>query len=425
MSFRTIVVTPATTFSQILEQLDARTLVVRQSSPVGVFAAPVPGVFCYDETGGTLYFAKETDGTVLGTTWVTYPESTSAQDLLNPPVGKFVNAVLAKAMQDEKADGEFNHLLNGDFQYATYGSSLQPLADRYVLPGVHAHRGVHGGMVFTVSAPPIVTPANNYANILRIARVSGSTNFSGVTLEFALSKKQLRYLRGKEVTIFAEVRISAANTVLDSLVNLSGVTSTVEVTQLHSASPYATFASLGQASQAISGTDFTTLSTTGLIPNDTRNVSVMLGVDYLGSAFENDYLEVGRVGLVLGRNRVPPAVYRETYDEVSARAQCSFPPGVTPAQNAGVSGAEYGVCSSTGALEHYVRFPRPMAKVPTVTLYNPLAANASVYNITDSTNIAVSIVNVSTVGFRVYAGANAVNANDTYTFHYLTQAELT
>jgi hypothetical protein len=57
----------------------------------------------------------------------------------------------------------------------------------------------------------------------------------------------------------------------------------------------------------------------------------------------------------------------------------SFPQGVVAAQNAGLAGARCGRTSSTtaGTFSLFERFDPPMIAAPTITTFNPSAANAN------------------------------------------------
>jgi hypothetical protein len=71
----------------------------------------------------------------------------------------------------------------------------------------------------------------------------------------------------------------------------------------------------------------------------------------------------------------------------------TFPQGTAPGQNAGLAGALCVPAPSTtaGTLGVMWQFPVPMALTPTITTYNPGAANGSWRDVTGSSDAVVSI----------------------------------
>jgi len=105
----------------------------------------------------------------------------------------------------------------------------------------------------------------------------------------------------------------------------------------------------------------------------------------------------------------------------------SFPAGTVPAQNAGVTGAVVRSQSISGAVAQSfgsVALNPPMRIAPSVTLYNPSAANANIRNTSvnadwssPSTTVAVDSIAISGTGA---AGGSAGNAS---AVHYTATAE--
>ena len=82
----------------------------------------------------------------------------------------------------------------------------------------------------------------------------------------------------------------------------------------------------------------------------------------------------------------------------------SFNYNVTPAQNTGILGSEEtwaGTNASTASgVSNLIHFPRTMRTTPTITLYNPAAANAQARNLIDSGGADCSSTTASTGGNR-------------------------
>jgi hypothetical protein len=109
--------------------------------------------------------------------------------------------------------------------------------------------------------------------------------------------------------------------------------------------------------------------------------------------------------------------------------QKSFPQGTAPAQNAGKTGVPYFCLVLTGALNQTIggiRFPVNMRITPTVTIYNPDAANAQVRIVDAAANCtATAVEQTGETGFGVTAtGPAAAGAGSRAVFHYSADAEL-
>ena len=102
----------------------------------------------------------------------------------------------------------------------------------------------------------------------------------------------------------------------------------------------------------------------------------------------------------------------ETLIDCQYNYQKSFIPGVVPVQNIGfISGESYGIQANGATLNTIgpiVRFPVPMYSSPTVTFYNPVAANAQITNISAAGDWTVSTPTyVTQNGFLAIGTSNA------------------
>jgi hypothetical protein len=108
----------------------------------------------------------------------------------------------------------------------------------------------------------------------------------------------------------------------------------------------------------------------------------------------------------------------------------TFLKDTAPAQNVGVGTGELRVaCTKAGANAQFfqhVEFEIEMESTPSVTLYNPAAANGQVRNITGSTDsTGAAAANVTTKGFDITMTGNAAWAvGDTLAVHYVADARL-
>lgn len=109
--------------------------------------------------------------------------------------------------------------------------------------------------------------------------------------------------------------------------------------------------------------------------------------------------------------------------------QKSFRQITAPAQNAGLTGAAFFAQSLTGGLNQTVggiRLPVVMRSTPTITTFNPSAANAQVRNVNLGGDwSATAIEQIGDVGFSIQATGNATSgAGDRAAVHYTAEAEL-
>jgi hypothetical protein len=111
----------------------------------------------------------------------------------------------------------------------------------------------------------------------------------------------------------------------------------------------------------------------------------------------------------------------------------SFSQATAPVQNAGVSGVHYFpqvVAASTSSAHPAVRFLVVKRGTPSVTLFNPQAANAQLRNIGRTTDFSATTINttlnpISELSFSVAATSPAGSAaGDSCGFHWTADAEL-
>jgi hypothetical protein len=105
----------------------------------------------------------------------------------------------------------------------------------------------------------------------------------------------------------------------------------------------------------------------------------------------------------------------------------TFPAGTAPAQSGGVAGAltVASPVTTSGANGLYWPFPASMAASPTITTYNPSAANANWRNITAGADVAVSVDPASTKsqdGIHIATGGAVGTAADKIAIHAVADA---
>jgi hypothetical protein len=91
----------------------------------------------------------------------------------------------------------------------------------------------------------------------------------------------------------------------------------------------------------------------------------------------------------------------------------TFPYSTAPAQNAGVSGAVSAEVANAASsnFSHSLRFPISMVATPTVTTYNPSAANANWRDATNTADRTVTVSDASPRGVNIrHTGSGAANS---------------
>lgn len=119
--------------------------------------------------------------------------------------------------------------------------------------------------------------------------------------------------------------------------------------------------------------------------------------------------------LAAERGIVPGPVVRPSISQLILDCQRyfwkSFPLNTAPATVAGAAGAISVIASANGNFRLNVRLPVIMRATPTVTFYNPAAANSSARNFLDSTDTVV-ISNAGTSPLSLEIGPSSINATD-------------
>lgn len=133
------------------------------------------------------------------------------------------------------------------------------------------------------------------------------------------------------------------------------------------------------------------------------------------------------------RGRFPRQYRQRSYDDVLwdclPYLDKSFPYGTAPATAAGLTGSRRSRAKIAGAVAtamDQVEYPRRMIFAPTITVYNPSAANAQIRNVTDGADFTVTAAsNISDKVFQVTGTGNAGQAaNEDLANHYMAEATL-
>ncbi|MBL8794266.1 MAG: hypothetical protein JNM56_10190 [Planctomycetia bacterium] len=148
----------------------------------------------------------------------------------------------------------------------------------------------------------------------------------------------------------------------------------------------------------------------------------------------NGTIDIGEVTLSINQSGFTtawqPLPMYAMIDQVRQYCRKSFAFDTEPIQNAGTDTGEYTwpspVTGSSTVRSPRIVFPTPMHGTPTVTLYNPSAANAEVRNITGVADCSSSsAVSITSEGFAIETTTTAgTAAGDLLGVHWLAVSEL-
>lgn len=185
----------------------------------------------------------------------------------------------------------------------------------------------------------------------------------------------------------------------------------------------------GNAISCVLTTNFVQYSGVFLVPSNCKNLIPMVWTN--GQPVANDLLHIGEISLSDGYELIDwtPRLVSDSFPQMLRYYHKSFPLLTVPAQSAGLTGAWRGGAANAGAVaivHGFIPFPVVMRTTPTITFYNPSAANAFLrYIITPSDATATSATQVNERGTEVTAtGLAAWIAGGGIAIHYQADAEL-
>lgn len=198
------------------------------------------------------------------------------------------------------------------------------------------------------------------------------------------------------------------------------------------ASSWTGFATTGNFANAVT-TSRTRIVNVLTIPAGTKEIGLLFIYTPVGTAGAADYIQVTGVQLEIA-SAVANVTPFERIDMSTKLNQCrryyqtSFPAGVQPKQNNGVTGA---VTTKNpialGDPSVYVQFNPPLFKTPTVTTFNPSATNANWRDITASSDVTVSVDPATTKGVSgclIATSGTVATLGDVLGIHYTAAADI-
>ncbi|MES2241864.1 MAG: hypothetical protein V4639_03235 [Pseudomonadota bacterium] len=161
------------------------------------------------------------------------------------------------------------------------------------------------------------------------------------------------------------------------------------------------------------------------------NLAVLIWSDDKTNTQTTDILRIGGYVVLASGAVAPPKAVAKYIDELTTcqrYVRSTFPRGTVPAQNVGSTGAWcFPALTTNNKMQSAVHWDLPMFAAPTVTFYNPVAANAQVRDVTvsgDATNTAA--IQSGLLGFGLSAQLAGIGADiaDNCIVHFTAVARL-
>ena len=278
-----------------------------------------------------------------------------------------------------------NRLINGQFQIdQRVNSATARSDDTYCLDRWYVLTQTASVQVTQQTDQEDGTPFN-----IRLTQNQAAAQRMG--LAQIIESKNCKDLRAKVVAMAARVRISNSQAVRYAILEWTGTADSVtsDVVNDWTSSTYTagnfflaanlTVTAVGSITpNAATWTDLTTLSAT--LGSSGNNLIIFIWTE--GTAAQNVTLDIGRARFGAGASA--PTIPLPSYSDELLRCNRyywkSFAMATAPAQNAGTTGAISAQSrngTGAGGVGAFVVFPCRMFASPTITTYNPSAANAN------------------------------------------------
>lgn len=319
--------------------------------------------------------------------------------------------------------------------------------------GLIAQDGVLGGVADNghgidrwrvLSNGSTVTMQSSTASLPNGANARGAVSTDGANVKFGcisiVAANRVRRLRNRTVTLSASLSVSDAR-LGNMKIGIMEWTSTADGTTADPISAWnadgttptlaANWAFLNTPANLSTGTSFTAITPiTVTVGGSANNLAVFIWNDdttvNAGDtyAFVNVQLNEGRVALPY---EIRP--FSLALQMCRAFYRKSFAYGSAPATNFGLTGSVRWRALGTGAVATeapMIFFEPPMNATPTVTIYNPSAANNQIRNVTDGADFSASSgANITADSFVITGTGNAGQAvNEQLAAHYMADARL-
>ena len=321
-------------------------------------------------------------------------------------------------------------LVNGSFQVWQRGTSFASAASRVVTADRwHLWRNTFA-LGATVSRQTGGEPSRYCA---RVQRDNGNASTAFVAFAQPFTSENSIAMRGLRLGVRFRARCGANYSSSGSTLTVQRVTGTG--TDEHP-SAYTGAASASSTDVVLTSSFQYFTADLGTVATAVTEQAIQFNYTPVGTAGANDYFELQEVQLVAiseSNATVGEYQWRSFEDELIACLpyyEKSFPYATAPAQNAGGTGAFHFLQSVGAATASYATasatFSARKRATPTVTLYNPSAANAQARNYTGTSDwSSCSAIGVGNGSF-ILSGTTAAGsaAADLSLVHWTAEAEL-
>jgi hypothetical protein len=329
-----------------------------------------------------------------------------------------------------------NKLINGNFWLWRRGASLTVsgggayLADRWIGSALGASSAVFSQQSFALGQG-VVSYEPTYFMRHVVTSVAGSTNGYNVQQRI----EDVRTLAGQTATLGFWAKADAARNIAVEFSQNFGTGGSASVTGIG----VTTFA-LTTAWQFFSVTVTLPSINSKILGSTPSTLQLNFWMD-AGSSFNSRTNSLGQQSgtFDFAQCQLEPGSYATPFEILPFALQQqlamryyenSFPFGSTPAQNFGANTGEYSFSSSVSGASATVRgyacpFAVPKRATPTVTTYNPAAANANGRDKTANVDlpIAGTVVSTATILFS-FSGVSSLAVGDGIGVHWAADAEL-
>lgn len=320
-----------------------------------------------------------------------------------------------------------NAVINGNFDVWQRGLSFSNPASASFIADRWRIQVEGSGVTRTLSRQAFTVGQTDVPNEpTYFLRFDQSVAGSGATLNILRNRiENVRTFAGQQITLSFYAKAAASLTMPGVNLNQGFGTGGSP-----SASVFTVFPGTASLAITTSWTKFSFTVTAPSISGKTigTNEDSTLQLDFylpINAVFAFD---IAQVQLELGANATPFERRPLAVEEALCQRYFwkSFPRETAPAQNAGITGAyAFGVlAASASALYQGLSFPVPMRATPTMTGFNPSAANGQARNATNSADFSSTVVNPNGVhGFHVTATSGAWAVGSTSYLHVTASAE--
>lgn len=306
-----------------------------------------------------------------------------------------------------------NLLENGNLDFWQRGTSITPSIGAFVYAA--DRQGVYqSGNVGAITRIAGETAEGN----LYACQVAGSAGNTGVAFFRRMESIHACRLINGPITYHARIYASAAVSGANWEINSANVADNFgALTTQHSG-----------ACPLVLGWNDVVITVNALDPDCANGLEIRIN---LGATLTGTRA-IGRQKLEVGRYPSAWSFPLRSIDSVSCRSffESTFPEGVTPAQNAGTTGApvfpQSGAASTGIALGQFPFLTMKRTASPTITTYNPAATNAQIRNISTNTDWSLTtVIGTSARGFSIQATTPAATApGNQCAVHWTADAEL-